>query len=427
MHLKTLLAAALIAGTPFAANAAVFGAAVSGAQGATVTLNVSYTGDGAVAEAQADLDFSNANITISNPTILNGATNCLVVSPTRLRIIAPSGGAQPLPAGPTNYCSFSVAIGAAAPEGLIPFTLSARECFNTMGADVTPTCTLAANSGVTVANTPVPRNLTFNPAPGSTITLAGGTLSAGGTSATSNIAVTSTGNSGTPTVSGCAITGAGAANFSVTPTSLSGFDVTPSQNLGVSCVYSAVATTATLTCTETDGDTPAGAARAFPLSCPAQAVIPVNPTISATPATGSTVTVSAGLVGTQGTSTIDFSATGGAGTGATVISCTSTGNVVIANAPGTPSGTTAMQTVTGSAQPLDLRVGVSLTANAQAPAGMITCTAGAATFTYTVNAPAGSTVVPPTFIPSSSTWSTLALLSLLGVFGLLAVGFRRQS
>ncbi len=87
-----------------------------------------------------------------------------------------------------------------------------------------------------------------------------------------------------------------------------------------------------------------------------------------------------------------------------------------------------MQTVTGTNQPIDVRVGVVLTTAAQSPAGTVTCTvAGQPNIVITVNAPAGTTVVPPTFIPSSSTWSTIALLSLLGVFGLLAVAFRRQA
>ena len=421
MQNKKLLAALTLALAPLCASAGVYTAAVTGAPGSTVTLNVSFTGDTFTSETQTDLDFSNANITISNPQLLNGATNCLVVSPTKLRIIPPSGGAAALPAGPTNHCSFSVAIGAAAPTGLIPFTASGIECTDTM-AGARP-CTLAAGAGVDVQNTPVPRNLTFNPAPGSTITFPAG-LTVGSAATPINIAVTAAGTTGTATVSACAITGAGAASFSVAPTSLT-FNASNTQNLAVGCTYGTTTAAATLTCTETDGDTPGGAARAFSLSCPA---INANPTIASSPASGSTITLSAGLVGTQSVSTVDLSATGGSGTGATAISCTSTGSVFIANSPATPAGTTAMQTVTGPAQPADLRIGVSLTAVAQAPAGTVTCTvAGQAPITFTVNAPAGSTVVPPTFIPSSSNWSTLALLSLLSVFGLLAVGFRRQS
>jgi len=419
---NTFLAAALIAVLPVAANAAVFTAQVSGAPGATVTLSVTYTGDGATAEAQTDLDFSNANIAITNPVIQNGATNCLVVSPTKLRILAPSGGSQPLPAGPIAYCNFTVAISAMAPEALIPFTASNVECFNTMGG--ASTCTLAPGSGVNVANTPVPRTLGYNPTAGSTITFAAGTT-VGAAAPAQTIAVTATGTSGTATLAGCAISGAGAAAFNVAPTSLT-FNTSNTQNLSVGCNYPTSNATATLTCTETDGDTPApGAARTFNLSCPAPTV---NPTISSVPASGSTVSVPGGIAGTQSTGLIDFSAAGGAGAGSTAISCTSTGTVQIAANPGTPAGQGPVAQTVTTGQPTDLRFGVTLTSTGQSPAGTITCTvAGQPNFTYTVNAPAGTTVVPPTVIPSSSTWSTLALLGLLGVFGLMAVGFRRQA
>lgn len=420
-RINHILAAVAVA-FPLAATAGTYTASVSGAPGSTVTLNVQFAGDGTTAESQTDLDFSNTNITVSAPVAAVGGSNCLIVNATKLRVILPSTG-NPLANANTTYCTFSVAIAPAAPIGLIPFTVQPGDliCASAVG-DIQP-CTLTAGAGVNVQNTPVPRNLTFNPAPGSTITFPAG-LTVGSAATPINIAVTAAGTTGTATVSACAITGAGAASFSVAPTSLT-FNASNTQNLAVGCTYGTTTAAATLTCTETDGDTPGGAARAFSLSCPA---INANPTIASSPASGSTITLSAGLVGTQSVSTVDLSATGGSGTGATAISCTSTGSVFIANSPATPAGTTAMQTVTGPAQPADLRIGVSLTAVAQAPAGTVTCTvAGQAPITFTVNAPAGSTVVPPTFIPSSSNWSTLALLSLLGVFGLLAVGFRRQS
>lgn len=420
MQNKKLLAAALVAMMPFAASAGVYTAQVSGAPGATVTLNVSFTGDGATAETQTDLTFSNANITISNPQILNGATNCLVINPTTLRIIPPSGGSNPLPAGPTNYCSFSVAIAPAAPEALIPFTAVGIECTNAMAGS--EPCTLAAGSGVNVVNTPVPRTLSYNPTAGSNIAFAAG-ATPGTPAPAQQIAVTAAGTTGTATLSGCAISGAGASSFSVTPSSLS-FPSSNTQNLNLGCTYPTSNATATLTCTETNaGGSPT--ARAWNLSCPAPSV---NPTITSVPASGTPLTVSGGIAGTQGLALIDLSATGGSGAGSTAISCTSTGTVQVANAPGTPSGPgPAAQTVTGTNQPLDIRVGVQLGATAQSPAGTVTCTvAGQANLVFDVNAPAGTTVVPPQFIPSSSTWSTIALLSLLGVFGLLAVGFRRQ-
>lgn len=421
MQNKKLLAAALVAMMPFAATAGVYTAAVSGAPGSSVTLNVSFTGDGATAETQTDLVYNNANISLTNGTILNGATACTVLSPTSVRIIPPSGGSNPLPAGPTNYCSFTVTIAPAAPEGFIPFTAQGIECTNAM-AGAEP-CTLAAGSGVTVANTPVPRTLSYNPTAGSNIAFAAG-ATPGTPAPAQQIAVTATGTTGTATLGSCAISGAGAASFSVTPTSLS-FPMSNTQNLSLGCTYPTSNVAATLTCTETNaGGSPTP--RTWNLSCPAPNA---NPTIASSPVSGSTISVSGGIAGTQGQALIDLSATGGSGAGSTAISCTSTGTVQIANSPANPAGSGPVnQTVTGTNQPLDIRVGVQLGANAQSPAGTVTCTvAGQADLTFTINAPAGTTVVPPQFIPSSSTWSTIALLSLLGVFGLLAVGFRRQS
>ncbi len=421
MQAKKILAAALFASMPFAATAGVYTAAVSGAPGSTVTLNVSFAGDGATQETDASFNFSNTNITITNP-VPSASAQCFVVSPTRIRVVPPSGGGTPLTSTATNYCSFSVAIAGAAPEGLIPFTVFAIECLN--GAAGNEACTLAPMSGVTVANQPVPRTLSYNPAVGSTVTFAAG-VTPGTAAPSQNIAVTAAGTSGSATLTGCAITGAGAASFNVAPTSLT-FAASGSQNLVVGCNYPTVNAAATLTCTETDGDTVApGAPRAFQLSCPAPNV---NPTVTSNPASGSTITVSAGLAGSQGVGLIDLSATGGSGAGSTAVSCTSTGTVQISASPATPSGQGPVAQNVTTGQPTDIRVGVTLTANAQSPAGTVTCTrAGSTPLVFTINAPAGTTSVPPTSIPSSSTWSMLALLSLLGVFGLLAVAFRRQA
>jgi len=422
MQAKKLLAAALFVSMPFAATAGVYTAAVSGAPGSGVTLNVTFAGDGATQETDASFNFSNTNITITNP-VPSASAQCFVVSQTRIRVVPPSGGGTPLTSTATTYCSFSVAIAPAAPEGLIPFTVFAIECLN--GGAGNEACTLAANAGVTVANQPIPRTLSYNPAVGSTITFAAGATPNTAAPA-QNIVVTATGTAGLATLSGCAITGTGAASFSVAPTSLT-FAASGPQNLVVGCTYPTANAAATLTCTETDGDTVApGAARAFQLSCPAPAV---NPTITSNPASPATITLPGGSAGSQSVGLIDLSATGGSGTGSRAISCTSTGSVQISAFPATPSGQGPVaQTVTGNAPPTDIRVGALLTANAQASAGVVTCTvAGQANLVFTIAAPAGTTTIPPTFIPSSSTWSALALLSLLGVFGLLAVAFRRQA
>ncbi len=417
---KYLLAAGLL-GLSVSATAGTFSAMASGAPGSSLTLNVTFAGDNQTDNADVRIAYNDAVLTITAPVAATPADTCqILAAPARIRIIPRDGQGTPLAAAATTYCTFTVAIAANAPIGLSAFTTTTIGCASPDGP-VAP-CTLAAMSGVNVQNTPVPRTLAFNPAPGSTITFAAG-MTPGAQAPTQNIAVTASGTTGNASVAGCAITGAGASSFSVAPASLT-FNSSITQNLVVGCTYPTSAVSATLTCNETDADS-AATPRAFTLSCPAPSV---NPTIASAPVSGSTINVSGGLAGTQGLTTIDLSASNGSGAGSTAISCTSTGQVQIAASPANPSGQGPVnQTVTGTLQPSDLRVGVQLTAGAQPAAGTVTCTvAGQAPLTFTVNAPAGTTIVPPTFIPSASTWSTLALLSLLGVFGLLAVGFRRQ-
>ncbi|GIX35223.1 MAG: hypothetical protein KatS3mg126_1002 [Lysobacteraceae bacterium] len=272
----------------------------------------------------------------------------------------------------------------------------------------------------TVTTAPVPLTLSYNPTAGTTITFAAGTTP--GTAAPNQtIQVTATGTTGSASLNNCAISGAGASAFSVSPTSLS-FSAAGSQNLTVGCTYPTSNASATLTCSETDADS-TNVSRSWPLSCPAPNV---NPTLASNPASGATVSVGGVSAGQQATTIIDLSATGGSGSGSASIACSSTGSVQISFG-GTPSGTTASQTVNGTAQPTDLVVGVVLTPGAQNPAGTVTCEvtdgAGSRTFNYTVNALPG--VVPPSVIPASSLWSQLALIGLfLGLGGLILVGRR---
>jgi hypothetical protein len=266
----------------------------------------------------------------------------------------------------------------------------------------------------------VPRTLSYNPTAGSTIAFAAG-MTPGAAAPGATIDATATGTTGNASLSNCAISGAGAAAFSVSPTSLT-FNSSTTQSLNLGCTYPTSNATATLTCSETDADS-TNASRTWNLSCPAPNVAP-----TVTSATASPLALPGGIAGTQSLGTIDLTAAGGSGAGSTAVSCTSTGNVQIAAAPGTPStqGPVAFNVV-GTAQPTDIRVGVNLTTTSQPAAGTVTCTvAGQADIVINVSAPAGTTVVPPTFIPSSSTGSTLALLGLLGLFGMLAVGFRRN-
>lgn len=378
-------------------------------------------------EVPADLSITDV---APNATVLGALGSCNFDAPNSRLIVLAANLNTDLPAG--TACSFNLVVDAGAAIGSVlnVEVVGAPGCVTTAPGG-TCTTTVADRDAVTagvqahvasVTDTPTPLTLSYAPPAGSTVTFTAG--AAPGTAAPDEtIAVTASGNTGTASLTGCAISGAGASAFSVSPTSLT-FNAAGTQDLTVGCSYPTSNATATLSCTETDGDTAApGAARTWNLSCPAPDAAP-----TVTSPTASPLSVSGGIVGAQGTALIDLSATGGSGAGSTAVSCTSTGTVLIAAAPATPAGQGPVTfNVVGTAQPSDIRVGVPLTAAAQPNAGTVTCTvAGQPDIVIAVSAPAGTTVVPPQYIPSSSTWSAIALLSLLGVFGLLAVGFRRQ-
>jgi hypothetical protein len=397
-------------------------APVAGGGTTPTPIAITFAGDGTTVAFQVDLFYDTA---VLDATVAgaNGGSCTDNNGLGRVRVLRTDPDNQPLPNGPTTYCNVTFTV-AAQPDGTVLALDLTAGLFSNAAGNPSPGPHILNDGTITVQSTPVPLTLAYSPAAGSTITFGAGNVGAAATAQT--ITATATGNSGTASLTACAITGTGASAFSVAPTSLN-FAAAGSQNLSVGCTYQAGAATATLTCTETDADS-AGVARAWPLSCPAGTVVPVNPTISSVPASGSTINVSSASVGTLGTFTLDLVATGGAGAGSRAISCSSTGNVRIAAAPGTPTTTGPItQTVTGAAQPSDLRIGVTLTSAAQPAAGTVTCTvSGQADLVYTVTAPAGSTFTPPEVIPSASTWSKLALFGLLGLFGVLAVGFRRS-
>lgn len=265
---------------------------------------------------------------------------------------------------------------------------------------------------------PVPRTLSYAPAAGSLITFPAGVTP--GTAATDQvITVTATGTAGNATLSGCAISGAGAAAFDVDPTSLS-FTTSTSLPLNVGCTYPTADASAVLTCSETDGDSTA-AARTWNLSCPAPNA---NPAVAESPATGTPISVGGAPAGDFGVALLSFLASGGSGTGSATINCSSTGSVELALGGATPSGQTANQSVTGAQQPQQVRIGVVLNLAGQPAAGDVSCSitdaAGTRVVSYAISAPAGS--VGPEFIPASSLWSQFALIALfLGLGGLMLV------
>jgi hypothetical protein len=143
-------------------------------------------------------------------------------------------------------------------------------------------------------------------------------------------------------------------------------------------------------------------------------------TIQAAPATGPTLTapaqttysVSGGSIGGFGQTSFQFTATGGNVGQSTPLTC-------VANAP-VQLVSSGNQTVTTGSQPAPVVVRIQLTNAAQS--GTVTCNG----VVFTINAAAGSAFTPPEVIPSASTWSMIALFGLLGLFGVLAVGFLRS-
>ena len=283
--------------------------------------------------------------------------------------------------------------------------------------DDAPSPTPVTVDGTTTVFVSANRTLAFNPTFGTTISFGPGAV---GSTPSQNIVVTASGNVGTATVTGCAISGSGASSFSVSPTSLtfSGATANP-QNLAVGCTIPASSASATLTCTQTDqGGT--ATPRTWPLTC---AAVNANPVIAESPATGSTLSVGGAQAGSQATTSVTLTATGGSGAGTASVACTSTGGVQIAFGA-TPTTQAANQTVTGANPAQNLVVGATLTPVPQTGVGTVTCDVtdnnGTRQITYSVDALAG--VVPPEIIPASSLWSQLALIALfLGLGGLVLV------
>jgi len=415
-------ALALIVGfLPTLAAAGHYVAHDDGAPGETVALEVQFAGDGVTAETQIDLLFDSNLLSAGVPTSNNDAI-CLRVSPSRIRIIPPSGGNSALPSALTTYCTFPMTIASGA-AGLIPFTALGIECLSPL-AQFQP-CSLAAGAGINVPASPQPRTLAYTPTAGSVITFANGTVP--GTQApTRTIAVSVLGNTGSASLTSCALGGAGASSFSVTPSQLV-FNDSIARSLSLGCTYLAVPATAQLTCTEIDADSPApGETRSFTLNCPAAMPPPdVAPVLSATPASGATLQPFGSVLGNLATRTVAFASSGGSGAGSTTLICNATGAVRLAFSPDTPTDSGPIeQTIVGTASPRELRVGVVWQSIITPPiqAGTVTCTAvGQATFSYAVNTP---TAFPPPISPPPPTLGGFAgprLIPGLSPFGILCL------
>jgi hypothetical protein len=346
-----------------------------------------------------------AELTIT-PTAANGAQECAVIAPGQIRL---QRSAEPGDVTTNIYCNLSIAVAGGAAPG--PYALAFDPNSDRFESDpdvaAPGTHTLTDGEVVVVTGPSAP-----------VISIADGTANGLGVG---TAAVTKVDGSGAPTSS---YTCTAPAGFTLTSnasqTGIANGDPDPAD-IGFTCSPGAMQVTQTMNCTITEG----GVARAdtVDLTCPALA--PVNPTITSSPADGSTTNIPGGLVGSTRQTTINFTATGANSLGTATIDCSASGAVSIA-----PSGP---QTVVGTAQPVDPAVSCTLTDVEQN--GSVTCSitdgnpSATRTTTYNFVCPAGSTFLPapePTVVTATSLWSKIGLIGLLAALGMLMVGFRRN-
>lgn len=367
-----------------------------------------------------EMTYVNTNLALAtspaphpNVTPSVGGFACAVSTVGRLRCVGTPSA--PIPETITIAVQFAVGPDAVPAPGS-PLVIENVLFIDGAANTVTTTNT---NGSVVIGTAPPDVNLTFAPAPGGTVTFPSGVA---GSVQNASIGITATGTVGSGTVSDCAITGAGATAFGpppAAPITVSG-GATGSIPLTCTLPASGGAATATLTCTETDADTPApGAPRTWNLSCPQGSAVPANPVITTVTPTGA-FAMPSGTIGQTVTRPIQFSAAGGVGTGSATIACSGAAPLTVAP---------ASQTVTGSNQPTPVSVSIPLTASAQGPI-TVTCTVtdlnGTRTDTFDVTAAAGTALPPPSVVPASSLLSQLILIALLAGLGVAVVGFRRS-
>lgn len=382
----------------------------------TVTLT---RGGQAVEGFEFEMTYVNADLALAtspaphpNVTPSVGGFACAVSTVGRLRCVGTPSA--PVPETITIAVQFSVGPDAVPAPGsplVIENVLFIDGAANTVA-------TTSTNGSVVIGTAPPDVNLVFAPAPGATVTFPAGVA---GSVQNASIGITTTGTVGSGTVSNCALSGTGAASFTAPAGTITvnGGD-TGSIPLTCTLPASGGAATATLTCTETDADTPPpGAARTWNLSCPQGSAVPANPVITTVTPTGA-FAMPSGTIGQTVTRPIQFSAAGGVGTGSATIACSGAAPLTVAP---------ASQTVTGSNQPTPVSVSIPLTASAQGPI-TVTCTVtdlnGTRTDTFDVTAAAGTALPPPSVVPASSLLSQLILIALLAGLGVAVVGFRRS-
>lgn len=395
---------------------------------ATVTI-AQGTGPASLGSVDFNLSYTNAQLALPTGGDPIGGTNHPEITPSDSDVIcvvntvgtvACSGfGAIPLPF--TVQIRFD-AQGTPVPAPGSPLTLSGVALANAGGATLTPES--ITNGSVIIDSAPPNVTLSFTPAPGATVTFPGGTAF---TTSNTSIAVAAGGTLGSGTVTGCTITGAGAAAFGTPPADIT-VAAGASGSLPLSCTLpnTGGAATATLTCTETDSNTPApGAARTWPLSCPQGTPVP-GPGFGASPAPNPAPAAPILCNGQAGDSVqrqITITNNGNAGAGSALdFTCTGGGIVSIV------SGGTATGLAVGASQ--TVTVACAVPGDGVTSTGTVSCTSNAPGAPFVFNySSTGSTFPPPVprpaVVPASSTWSQIALIALLAGLGLAFVGFRR--
>ena len=295
--INVLLGVALMTGSGLAAAGSLAVGSASGAPGTNVgPVAINFTGEGQTVGFQNDISYNETALGQPTLSAQNGAT-CTRPSAGVVRVIKLDLSLTPLPSVATNYCNVTFPVPMATAPG--PFTLTAANfatppngCSDAGGGTVA--CT-ATNGTVTVTGGVVntPPTITYAPNFGTTITYTGA-----GTA--SPIVATPSAGSGsgaaaTTTVGACTISGGGAAfpTTNINQLSFVGNTTTPQNLVLPNCVPQMAATNATLTCPETAG---AGAAvnRVWTLTCPAAAPAGTPPTLTYSPAAGSSTNVAAG-------------------------------------------------------------------------------------------------------------------------------------
>jgi len=346
--IATVLGVAAIAAAPLSAQTISVGTASGAAGGGTTPaqIPVTFTRNAAVpvADFTARVTYNNTNFS-ATAAAANGGACSVNAGAGFVTVLPPPGGTDT----PTNiYCNITFTITAGVAAGNYPLNVTTSfgggGCFDASANPVACTLTPGQITVTGGGGGAVGPSIAYNPAAGAAAGTGGPVNFTGvttvGSTGTGQIVATPSGGSGggTTTVGSFTLSGADAANFAVTSAATLTFTagVNTPQNINLSCTSGAAARTANLQATETitGGAT---TQRFWVLSCPAGAAAAVPPTITYTPAAGSSINVAAG-----GNTTIavgcptDGSACNGSGTGLAATSRLENLTVAYAGPPFSP-------------------------------------------------------------------------------------------